>query len=154
MGAERCVGRGLGLVQADMGFVPLPFDIEQRHQRDRRLHRRGGKTADMVEVGIGRRVDCIETVEDGKPVLRPYHAKDIDRQIRLHLYPAIHTASPHEKNASACCHSRQAQLPGSETGTFALRNRYPTTFWQPRPPAPTDIPAPTEMEADHAQDRS
>jgi hypothetical protein len=54
------------------------------------LHRRGGEPTDSVEVRIGRRVDCIEIMEHGKPVLRRYHAKDIDRQIRLCHYPAIH----------------------------------------------------------------
>ena len=56
--------------EADTGFEPLPLGIEQRDQRDRRLHHRGGKTADAIEVGIGRRVDRVKTVQHGKPLRR------------------------------------------------------------------------------------
>ncbi|CCV11139.1 hypothetical protein MESS4_280076 [Mesorhizobium sp. STM 4661] len=92
MGAEGNVGRCLRLIQPDTGFEPLPLGIEQRDQRDGRLHRRCGKSADPVEVRIDGRVERVEAVKHGKPVGILDGATDAGRQCRHFLDSLIHQA--------------------------------------------------------------
>ena len=56
VGADGSVARGVIVVDADTGFVPLAFAVEQGDERDGSLEDARGQEGDAVERGLGRGV--------------------------------------------------------------------------------------------------
>ena len=113
--AKRDVARSLGRVQTVSRLEPLAIPVDQRHEADRHAQPRGDERGDIVERGVGRRVEQTALVQGALPRLL------VRRYIR-----ALHGCRPPARSlVSSFARPRPRGFPGPksrlETAPSAIR---------------------------------
>ena len=85
VGAEGEADRRFLLVDPEAGFEPLPLQVDQRHQGDRRLHKHCGQARQTVKIRIGRRIQRLKTAQNGPPAVVAHDLGHIVRKVEFDI---------------------------------------------------------------------